>query len=135
MQHHRRPPDEQELVLIVDDAADVRQLAGVALSTHGFAIAEAETAQGALTAARQQPPICVLVDINMPGTSGIDLCERLRSEPTTKDAAIVMLTSADDAADKILAFAAGADDYIIKPFAPRDLSTRVRAAIQRRASR
>ena len=121
-----------ETVLVADDAADVRQLARMSLTAGGFTVAEAADGATALAAARRLLPDCVVLDVRMPDLTGIEVCRALRADASTTGCTIVMLTSRADAADKAEAFSAGADDYIVKPFAPRDLVTRVRAAVRRR---
>jgi diguanylate cyclase (GGDEF)-like protein len=119
-------------VLIVDDAADVRQLAMMSLTASGFTVDEAGSGAAAVSLAVRLQPDCVLLDLNMAGMSGLDVCRALRAEPRTASCTIVMLTTSADAADKAEAFLVGADDYIVKPFSPRDLVSRVRAAMKRR---
>ena len=128
------PTRPAEVVLVVDDAADVRQLAKVSLATSGFEVLEAVSGEEALREARRARPACIVLDVSMPGMNGFDACRALRSDPLTSSAAIVMLTSRADADDKVEAFSAGADDYMVKPFAPRELVSRVRQAITRRAA-
>lgn len=120
------------LVVVADDAPDVRQLASVSLSTAGFEVHEAATGDAALAAARELRPDCVLLDLSMPGLSGLDTCRALRADPLTAGCVVVVLTSHASAEDKIAAFSAGADDYMVKPFGPRDLAGRVRDALRRR---
>ncbi|MBC7630465.1 EAL domain-containing protein [Aeromicrobium sp.] len=121
-----------ETVLVADDAADVRQLARMSLTAGGFTVVEAVDGAAALALARRLLPDCVVLDIRMPDMTGIEVCKALRSDPSTAGCTIVMLTSRADATDKAEAFSAGADDYIVKPFAPRDLVSRVRSALRRR---
>lgn len=121
-----------ETVLVADDATDVRQLARMSLTSAGFTVAEAADGVTALAAARHLLPDCVVLDVRMPDMTGIEVCRALRSDQRTADCTIVILTSRADAADKAEAFSAGADDYIVKPFAPRDLVARVRTAVRRR---
>ena len=132
------PPPAQsrptEVVLVVDDAADVRQLANVSLATSGFEVLEAVSGEEGLQEARRSRPACIVLDVTMPGMNGFDACRALRSDPLTLSAAIVMLTSRADAGDKVEAFSAGADEYMVKPFAPRELVSRVRQAITRRTA-
>ena len=118
-------------ILVVDDAAGVRQLARMSLSTAGFEVEEVANGAEAIRVARRTHPDCVVLDVAMPDMSGIDVCGALRGDPATAGCTIVMLTSNAAAADKIEAFSCGADDYIIKPFSPRDLVGRVRAAMRR----
>lgn len=119
------------VVVVADDAPDVRQLASVSLSTAGFEVHEAATGDAALTAARELRPDCVLLDLSMPGLSGLDTCRALRADPLTAGCVVVVLTGHASAEDKIAAFSAGADDYMVKPFGPRDLAGRVRDALRR----
>ena len=121
-----------DVVLVVDDTADVRQLANVSLATSGFEVIEAGSGDDALRDARRARPACVVLDVSMPGMNGFEVCRMLRADPLTSSTAIVMLTSRADAGDKVEAFSAGADDYMVKPFAPRELVSRVRQAIARR---
>ena len=121
-----------ETVLVADDATDVRQLARMSLTSAGFTVAEAADGVSALAAARRLLPDCVVLDVRMPDMTGIEVCRALRSDQRTAGCTIVILTSRADAADKAEAFSAGADDYIVKPFAPRDLVARVRTAVRRR---
>lgn len=119
-------------ILVVDDTADVRQLALMSLTAVGFEVQEAADGASALSAARLNSPDCVLLDVVMPGMSGLEVCRALRADPRTAQCTILMLTSNDRAADKVEAFSSGADDYIVKPFSPRDLASRVHAAMRRR---
>jgi diguanylate cyclase (GGDEF)-like protein/PAS domain S-box-containing protein len=121
-----------DLVLVVDDAADVRRLARVSLAASGFDVIEAVEGREALSLARRVRPACVVLDVSMPGLSGFAVCRALRADPLTADCTVVMLTANAAADDKVEAFSAGADDYMVKPFAPRDITGRVRSAINRR---
>jgi diguanylate cyclase (GGDEF)-like protein len=118
-------------VLIIDDTPEVRHLAGVTLTAVGVEVHEAPDGTQGLAMATRMPPDCVLLDIEMPGMSGLEVCQALRADPATAGCVIVMLTSRADAEGKVEAFSAGADDYIVKPFTPRDLISRVRAALLR----
>jgi CheY-like chemotaxis protein len=120
-----------ETVLVVEDADEVRMLATMSLSAAGFTVHEAGNGSAALALARRLRPTCVLLDVGMPEIGGIEVCASLRADPATASCTIVMLTSHANPTDKAEAFLAGADDYIVKPFIPRDLVTRVRAAIHR----
>lgn len=119
-------------VLVIDDAADVRQLTQMTLVAAGFGVEAFANGADALTVARRTCPDCVIVDVAMPDMSGFEVCRALRADPLTAECTIVMLSASTDAADKIEAVSCGADDYVIKPFSPRDLTGRVRAAMGRR---
>jgi DNA-binding response OmpR family regulator len=120
------------MVLIVDDTADIRMLAMMSLTAAGFDVEEAANGAAALALARRLTPDCVLLDVGMPDMNGIEVCRALRAHPATAACTIVMLTTHANSTDKAEAFLVGADDYIVKPFAPRDLVARVRAAVRRR---
>ncbi|HUP68880.1 MAG TPA: EAL domain-containing protein, partial [Acidimicrobiales bacterium] len=122
-----------ERVLVVDDSPEVRQLALMTLAAAGFEVHEASDGAQALEAVQNLLPDCVILDVSMPGMSGIEVCRALRSDPSTAGCTIMMLTSNADAADKVEAFSHGADDYMMKPFSPRDLVSRLRAAVRRRS--
>jgi diguanylate cyclase (GGDEF)-like protein len=119
-------------ILLVDDAADVRHLARASLAAAGFDVREAENGQRAIVMATALRPDCVVLDLNMPGTGGIEVCRALRRDARTRDTTIVMLTVDAEASEKVAAFQLDADDYIVKPFTPRDLVSRVTAAMRRR---
>jgi diguanylate cyclase (GGDEF)-like protein len=119
-------------ILVVDDAADVRQLARMSLAAVGFEVHEAVDGASALAMARKVVPDCVLLDLTLPDSSGLEVCRELRAEPLVAGCTILVITSHDSAADKVEAFSSGADDYIVKPFSPRDLASRVHAAMRRR---
>ncbi|GAC1531258.1 MAG: hypothetical protein NVS3B12_06950 [Acidimicrobiales bacterium] len=137
--NQRAEPDRQarsyrpKRIVVVDDTADVRQLARMTLTAAGFDVEEASGGVEALSVANRIRPDCVILDASMPDMSGIEVCRALRADPATAACTIVMLTSNDGAADKVDAFSSGVDDYVLKPFSPRDLTSRVRAAMRRRA--
>jgi DNA-binding response OmpR family regulator len=105
----------------------------MSLTAAGFGVHEAESGEGAIDLVRRVRPDCVLLDMHMPGMSGLDVCRVLRADVTTHDVTVVMLTADGKAAEKAEAFALEPDDYIVKPFAPRDLVSRITAAMRRRA--
>ncbi len=119
-------------IVIVDDAPEVRLHARMSLTSAGFGVHEAESGEGAIDLVRRVRPDCVLLDMHMPGMSGLDVCRVLRADVATRDVTVVMLTADGKAAEKAEAFALEADDYIVKPFVPRDLVSRITAAIRRR---
>ena len=121
-------------VLIVDDAAEVRQLAQMSLAAFGFEVHEAADGRSALATAQRVRPDCVLLDLNLPDMSGLDVCRALRLRPAMRDCTIVMLTAEARPGEKVEAFSLGVDEYIVKPFSPRDLATRVRSAMRQRAA-
>jgi DNA-binding response OmpR family regulator len=118
-------------VLIADDDADIRELLAFKLQQEGFEVVTAEDGPGALSLAKEKLPTLAVLDISMPGMSGIDVCRLLRDDATTQSMLIIMLTARVQDADVAGGFSAGADDYIIKPFSPRELTLRIRALLGR----
>ena len=121
-------------VLVADDDPDVRDLVIFKLEQSGFEVTAAEDGPEALAAAKQHLPDVAVLDISMPGMSGLDVCRMLRADPATARMLIVMLTARAQETDVDKGFTAGADDYIVKPFSPRELVTRLHA-LQARARR
>lgn len=121
-----------ELILLVDDEPSITQLARMYLERDGFRISEALDGESALEAAKQKPALIVL-DVMLPKVDGFDVCRRLRS--AGDQVPIIMLTARDEDIDKILGLELGADDYLTKPFNPRELVARVKAILRRSESR
>ena len=124
-------PHTAERVIVAAEAEDAH-LARMSLTAAGFQVHEASTGEQALSLAHMVKPDCVVVDVQLPDRSGFGVCRALRLEPATANCTIVMLTTYADAGDKVRAFSLGADDYMTKPVAPRDLVSRVRAALRSR---
>ncbi|TVQ72075.1 MAG: phosphate regulon transcriptional regulatory protein PhoB [Oceanospirillales bacterium] len=118
-------------VLIVDDEAPIREMIAVALEMAGYDCIEAENAQQAHAAVLDHKPDMVLLDWMMPGTSGIDFARRLRRDETTANVPIIMLTAKAEEDNKIQGLEAGVDDYITKPFSPRELVARLKTVLRR----
>lgn len=118
-------------VLIVDDEAPIREMIAVALEMAGYECDEADSAQSAHTRIVDNKPDMLLLDWMMPGTSGIEFARRLRKDEVTADIPIIMLTAKADEDNKIQGLEAGVDDYITKPFSPRELVARLKAVLRR----
>jgi two-component system, OmpR family, KDP operon response regulator KdpE len=123
-----KSPSTSPLVLAVDDDPSVGRLIGMALRVDGFRVLLASSAEDAERILCEQVPDLVLLDIVMPGTSGLTLLRRLREQ---SDMPVVLLTAKDTEADKVDGLNLGADDYIVKPFNPEELGARVRAVLRR----
>ena len=122
-----------ELILAVDDEAHILELLSFNLEASGYRVVTAATGEDALVVCAHERPTLVLLDIMLPGIDGMEVCRRLKSQPTTADIPIIMLTAKGDEVDKILGLELGADDYITKPFSVRELIARVKALLRRAA--
>lgn len=122
---------EQKNILIVDDEEPIREMIAVALEMAGYNTLQASNAKDAHAMILDEQPVLVLLDWMMPGTSGIELARRLRKDPTTKDVPVIMLTAKAEEDNKIQGLEAGVDDYITKPFSPRELVARLKAVLRR----
>lgn len=117
-------------ILIVDDEPKIVRLVADYLSTAGFGVATARSGDEALMRVRTEAPDLVVLDLGLPGLDGLDVTRSLRR---TGDLPIIMLTARDDETDRVIGLELGADDYVTKPFSPRELVARVRAVLRRRA--
>jgi two-component system response regulator MtrA len=115
-------------VLVVDDDPALAEMLGIVLRTEGFEPSFVADGDRAMAAFRSTKPDLVLLDLMLPGTDGIDVCRQIRAESGTP---IVMLTARGDTIDVVLGLECGADDYIIKPFKPKELVARMRARLRR----
>ncbi|MFB9886343.1 phosphate regulon transcriptional regulator PhoB [Balneatrix alpica] len=118
-------------VLIVDDEAPIREMIAVALEMAGYQCMEAENTSKAHALIVDEKPDLMLLDWMLPGTSGIEFCRRLKRDQFTAEIPIIMLTAKGDEDNKIQGLEAGADDYITKPFSPRELVARLKAVLRR----
>jgi DNA-binding response OmpR family regulator len=121
-----------EKILIVEDEPDVADLLAHHLKAAGFIVEIASNGRTALAALKNQPPTLVVLDLMLPEISGLDLCRILKSDPRTNKIAIVMLSAKIEEIDRVLGFELGADDYVVKPFSPREFVLRIRAILRRR---
>ena len=117
-------------VLVVDDDPHIRQLLVFALEKAGLSAREAEDGEAAIAAVTRERPDLVVLDINMPKLDGLEVCRRLRA---MGDLPILFLSSRDDEIDRVLGIELGADDYVVKPFSPREVVARVSAILRRSA--
>jgi two-component system alkaline phosphatase synthesis response regulator PhoP len=117
-----------ELILVVDDEPKIVKLARDFLENSSFQVRSAEDGVSALAAARHERFDLIVLDLNLPGMDGLDVCRAIRRE---SDVPIIMLTARDEEADRLIGLELGADDYITKPFSPRELVARVRAVLRR----
>ena len=118
-------------VLIVEDERDIRDLVLFHLQREGYQVSSASSGEEALRQVRHTPPDLVVLDLMLPAMGGLEVCRTLRQEPSTAALPIVMLTAKGDEVDRVLGLELGADDYIVKPFSPKELLARVRAVLRR----
>jgi len=115
-------------ILVVDDEASIREVLTQYLELEGFTVLQAADGVEALRSAESQPPDLVVLDLMLPGMDGLEVCRRLRA---TSAVPILMLTARSDETDKLAGFAVGTDDYVTKPFSPREVVVRVQAIMRR----
>ena len=120
-------------ILLVEDEPAIQELLAVSLTRAGYHVLRAGDAEAAQKLVREALPDLILLDWMLPGMSGIELARRLRAEERTRAVPLIMLTARSDEQDKITGLETGADDYITKPFSPRELAARIKAVLRRRA--
>ena len=128
MDHTNNMADE--LILAVDDETNITQLIRLYLEKEGFRVITSENGLEVFDIIQEQEPSLIILDLMLPGLNGLEVCRKLRAE--NNPVAILMLTAKDDDIDKILGLEIGADDYLTKPFNPRELIARVKAILRRR---
>jgi phosphate regulon transcriptional regulator PhoB len=118
-------------ILVVDDEQDIVQLVSYNLKKEGYLVEEARTGEDALQLVRERPYQLVVLDLMLPGLSGMELCRIFKQDPKTASLPIIMLTARSEEMDKIMGLESGADDYVTKPFSVRELLARVRTVLRR----
>ncbi len=122
---------EKQTILIVEDEAPIREMIGFSLERAGYIPLPAEDTKEAALLVTVQKPSLALIDWMLPGLSGIEFVRRIRRNDITRDLPVIMLTAKSGEDDKVQALELGADDYISKPFSPRELMARIRAVLRR----
>ena len=117
-------------ILVVDDEEAIRRLISFNLHKEGFEVGTATTGPEALDKVEERPPDLIILDWMLPGLSGLDVCRLLRGRQKTSGIPIIMLTARAEEVDKVLGLEIGADDYVTKPFSPRELTARVKAHLR-----
>ena len=120
-----------ERVLIVDDDPDIQGLVSYNLSQAGFRVTNAATGSAALESVREQPPDLIILDIMLPDLDGLEVCRTVRTRASSRRIPIIMLTARTEESDRVVGFELGADDYVMKPFSPRELVLRVKSIFRR----
>jgi two-component system, OmpR family, alkaline phosphatase synthesis response regulator PhoP len=118
-------------ILIVEDEAEIAQLIQLYLEKEGFTCRTCRDGLAALQTFQEQQPDLIILDLMIPGLDGLEVCARIRQQPGSKDPYIMMLTAKGEEIDRIIGLSTGADDYMVKPFSPKELVARVRALLRR----
>jgi two-component system alkaline phosphatase synthesis response regulator PhoP len=126
---------QREKLVIIEDEADILEILRYNLSREGFRVTCCEDGEEGLEAVRKEAPALVLLDLMLPGMDGLDICRALRGDPVTRDIPIVMVTAKGEESDIVLGLGLGADDYVVKPFSPKELVARVKAVLRRSPKR
>jgi len=121
----------RQKILVVEDEADIRELLRYNLAQEGFAVEEAGDGAEALDRITRRAPDLMVLDLMLPQMSGLELCRRMRSNPETAKLPILVVTAKGAEVDRILGLEMGADDYVVKPFSPREVVARVKALLRR----
>ena len=120
-----------ESILVVEDEEDILDLVSYNLKQAGFSVIAVESGEEALEVASEENFSLVLLDLMLPGIDGLEVCRLIRAKPETKNIPVLMLTARTEEVDRIVGLELGADDYLTKPFSPRELVLRVRAILRR----
>jgi two-component system phosphate regulon response regulator PhoB len=129
---NRSLPMAKEKILVVDDEEDLVELVKYNLEREGYGVICVGTGEDALTSAREDTPELIILDLMLPGVDGLDVCKDLKRNEKTRHIPVIMLTAKTEDSDIVSGLELGADDYITKPFSPRVLLARVKAALRRK---
>ncbi len=121
----------KERVLIIEDELNIIELVAYNLEKEGWLVSKAQTGEEGLEKIEEEHPDIILLDLMLPGIDGMEICRRTRQNKLTKDIPIIILTAKAEEADRVLGLESGADDYVTKPFSPRELVARIRAVLRR----
>jgi DNA-binding response OmpR family regulator len=122
---------DRRKVLIIEDERDIRELVRVNLESEGFSVLEAADGELGLALAKRERPAAIILDLMLPGLPGLEVCSRIRASEVNARVPIMVLTARSAEADKVVGLEIGADDYVTKPFSPRELTARVKALLRR----
>ena len=131
LDYDRESAVSKETILVVDDEEDILRLVEHNLAKEGYRVLRAATGEDGVATARAETPDLLVLDLMLPGLDGLDVCRILKRDPATSRIPIIMLTAKGEDADVVAGLELGADDYIVKPFSPKVLVARVRAALRR----
>ncbi len=121
----------QSKILVVEDDHDIAQLLAITMKKAGYEVAVTENGYEALNSIRRHPPDLVILDLMIPGIDGFEVCKEMKRDPKTGAVPVLIVTARGEEIDRIIGLELGADDYVVKPFSPRELLLRVRAILRR----
>ena len=122
---------KREKILVIEDEPDILEVLNYNLSREGYKVCTSRNGEEGLRLAAKESPDLVILDLMLPGLDGIEVCRRLRQDPVTRSTPVIMATAKSEESDLVLGLGVGADDYIVKPFSPRELIARVQAVLRR----
>ncbi|MBM3319405.1 MAG: response regulator [Candidatus Eisenbacteria bacterium] len=122
-------------ILVIEDEPDIVEVLTYNLTREGYHVLSAKDGEEGLRKARQEGPSLVLLDLMLPGIDGVEICRRLKADRATRATPIIMVTAKGDESDVVLGLGLGADDYVKKPFSPKEVVARVRAVLRRAVER
>lgn len=123
----------REKILVVEDESDILELIEYHLEREGYRTVTCQDGEAGLELAREEAPDLALLDLMLPGLDGIEVCRKLKEDPVTRAIPIIMVTAKGEESDVVLGLGVGADDYVAKPFSPKELLARIRAVLRRGA--
>ena len=126
-----RKPVKREKILVIEDESDILEVLEYKLRREGYVVTACRDGLEGLRVAARENPDLILLDLMLPGLDGVEVCRRLRQDPVTADVPIIMVTAKGEESDRILGLGVGADDYVVKPFSPREVIARVQAVLRR----
>ena len=121
----------KETILVIEDERDIVEIIEYNFEREGYTVLSANNGEKGLDIARSRRPAAIILDLMLPGLDGIEVAKRLRTDPNTREIAIIMLTAKGEESDIILGLGVGADDYVVKPFKLKELVARVKAVLRR----
>jgi two-component system phosphate regulon response regulator PhoB len=121
----------REKILVVEDEADILEVLEYTLAREGYRVLGSRDGAEALVLARREAPRLILLDLMLPGLDGLEVCRRLKADAVTRDVPIIMVTAKGEESDVVLGLGLGADDYVTKPFSPKELVARIRTVLRR----
>ncbi len=121
----------REKILVIEDEPDILEVIQYNLAREGYEVLTAVNGEEGLAVVSREAPDLVILDLMLPGMDGVSICRHMREDPVTRDISVIMATAKGEESDVVLGLGVGADDYIIKPFSPRELVARVQAVLRR----